>query len=405
MAWERKDVFPSSTPPPIGSSLESPRDAICRVLGAVRHQSSNKHVATIAIPWPEDLSYGDAEPKTKCSCSETSIGEQEDVEDQESADDLRPRFIQVDVHICEKLENLQWMLFKHAHGDLWNLLGATIRRFGLTIDEVGLYVRIPEIEKRDKKKAKVLLSQEPGEILHFLGLKFDGKQWEEPFASEEDVFEYAATCNLFWVMPQDTEAEGGGEDMTEAVLARKLKSNDRRRMNYRPVFRKWLEEFIPACRAAGRFTSTPLTRDEVRQHVFEYFPGVHLIYDAVVTEWRIKRQREELWKDVIKPAVPDDMGYDRRGCCVSALKKIIMDGNDSFDGILAPPTLKDKDGIFDEDAVRVWVEENWQRVMDTAWRINQERCAALKGATKHTVSGSEKPAGDGSFDGEKVETT
>lgn len=347
------------------------------------------------------------ESKTKNSYLEESTGEQKYDEDQESANDPGPRFIQVDVHICETLEKLQWMLFKHAHGDLWNLLGATIRRFGLTIDEVGLYVRIPEIEKRDKKKAKVLLSEDPCEILQFLGLKFDGQQWEEPFASEEDVFEYAATCHLFWVMPQDTGAEGGGEDMTEAVLARKLKSNDRRRMSYRPLFRKWIEEFIPACRASGRFASTPLTRDEVRQYVFEYFPGVQLIYDSAVTEWRVKLQREALWKDVIKPVVPDDMGYERRSCCVAALKKIIMDTNDSFDGILAPPTLKNKDGLFDEDAVRVWVKENWQRVLDVAWRINQERCAvhmALKGATKPTVSGSEKPA-DGGSSGEKVETS
>lgn len=364
-------------------------------------------MATLAIPWPEDFSSGDVEPKTKNSCLDRLKGEQQDDEDQEKpTHDLTPRFIQVDVHICETLEKLQWMLFKHAHGDLWNLLGSTIRRFGLTIDEVGLYVRIPEIEKRDKKRAKVLLSEDPGEILRFLGLRFDGRQWEEPFASDEDIFEYAATCRLFWVTPPDVGAEGGDEDLTEAALARKLKSNDRRRMSYRPIFRKWIEEFIPACRASGRFASPPLTRDEVRQDVFEYFPGVQSIYDSTLTEWRVQRQREELWKAVIKPVVPDDVGPERRSCCLSALKKIILDANDSFDGILALPNLKDKDGLFDEDAVRVWVGENWQRVMDVAWRINQERCAALmalKGGTKRTVSGLEKPADGESSAGEKVE--
>jgi hypothetical protein len=59
-------------------------------------------------------------------------------------------------------------LFKHAHGDLWNLIGSTIRPFGFTVDEEALWVRIPEIEKFNKKRAKVLLTRNPAETVHFL---------------------------------------------------------------------------------------------------------------------------------------------------------------------------------------------------------------------------------------------
>ncbi|KAI0549362.1 hypothetical protein F4679DRAFT_573649 [Xylaria curta] len=373
-----------------------PLEAICKILGAIRSKSENKNTATIAIPWPEDFPYTGDEAKTN--------GIESEGNDETSPAKLKPLCIQVDVHVCPTLDYLQWMLFKHAHGDLWNLLGATIRPFGLTIDEVGLYVRIPEIEEIDKKKARVLLSTDPAEILQFLGLKFDDKQWEEPFASDEDMFEYAATCRLFWVKVKDVSADNDistfpdGGDRAIGADKRKLKANDRRRIAYRPLFRKWIEEFLPACRSSGRFTRTPPTRDEVRRQAFEYFPGTQSIYFAQAAEWRIEHQMKTLWNSVIKPALPDDLEVNQRSCCAAALKKIILHDDTTFGDIVAPLALKREDGLFDEDAVRVWVQDNWQHVLDVAWAINQQRYKEvlkqkeLKGATNRTVSGSEIPA-------------
>ncbi|KAI0965139.1 hypothetical protein F4678DRAFT_453528 [Xylaria arbuscula] len=418
VAWSRNDISPSSNTAPSGASPNARKEAVYRALGAICHKSDNPHTASMVIPWPKDFPHPIAEATVslipKSSKDEVRAGEKDDKDAGLSSDYTKEVGIQVDIHICETLDHLQWMLFKHAHGDLWNLLGSMIRRFGLTIDEVGLYLRIPEIEDIDKKKAKVLLSTDPEEILQFLGLRFDGKQWEEPFASENDVYEYAATCRLFWVKPEDgtaandgdeedddIEAHGGGGD---GVIAekRKLKSNDRRRMTYRPVFKKWIEEYLPSCRASGRFASTPYTRDEVKHQAFAYFPGVELIYATRLTTWRIERQRQTLWREVIKPAVPTDLEAEKRSCCASALKKILLNGDASFDGIVAPSTLRACDGsgngLFDEQAVRAWVVEMWPKVLETAWRINRERYAAQlerKGVIKRTGSGEEKPANGG----------
>lgn len=374
------------------SPLESPKEAVCRVLGAIKSKSENESTATLAIPWPKDFPYSSNEAQTN--------GPESDQNDVKSPAKPKPLCIQVDIHICATLEHLQWMLFKHAHGDLWNLLGTTIRPCGLTIDEVGLYVRIPEVEEFDKKKAKVLLSTEPAEILRFLGLRFDDKQWEEPFGSDEAVFEYAATCRLFWAKTKDASNDNGDEEKEKegsgaAVGAdkRKLKSNDRRRMAFRPLFRKWVDEYLPACRASGRFATAPPTRDEVREQAFAYFAGTASTYAAQAREWRIGRQQATLWRDVIKPAVPESgLDVNRRSCTTAALKKIILQG-DEVGGIVAPPTLRcrddddDDDGLFDEAAVRLWVEANWRRVMDVAWAINQQRykeSVKLKGAAKRT---------------------
>ncbi|KAI0404612.1 hypothetical protein F4802DRAFT_566719 [Xylaria palmicola] len=391
VAWARGDLFPSLAPGHFDLLRESPKEAVCRILGAIKWKSENDNAVTMVIPWPAGLLYGGEEPKLE-PCNEELEGPKG------LAGDARPRCIQVDVHVCETLDYLQWMLFKHAHGDLWNLLGTTIRPLGLTIDEVGLYVRIPEIEEHDKKAAKVLLSRDPVEILHFLGLKSDNKQWEEPFTSDEDVFEYTATCRLFWVKPSRAETKEHGQNDDLAVSKRKLKSNDRRRMAYRPLFRKWVEEFLPACRASNRYTSTAPTRDELREQIFAYFPGVRSIYESQAAAWRIKQQAKRMLDDVIKPAVPEDLDKPRRDCCLAALKKIILQGDTSFDGIVAPPHLKDSKGLFDDASVRAWVEENWRTVQDVALEINHQRYLAhkeLKGATKRTVSGSEKHAESG----------
>ena len=321
-----------------------------------------------------------------------------------------PVYVQVDLHICTSLDNLQWTMFRDAHGDMWNLLGSSIRPFGLTVNGDAFYIRIPEIEKFDWKRAKVLLSSNPEEVLLFLGLKFDNKFWEEPFTSEQDLFEYAATSRLFWVKSKDTDTSlDGNHDVDDGNLdiidysavgadMHKYNHKTRSRVKQREVFRRWFSEFLPACRASGRYPSNPLTRDEVRELAFQHFPEARSTYNSTLKAWRVERQQLTLWKEVIKPAVPADMETSRRSCCAAALKKIILNDDTSFDGIVAPSYLKDSDGIFDEALLRAWVKEISPAVLDVAWRINQARYIATlerKGILKRTGTGEEKVATSG----------
>lgn len=39
------------------------------------------------------------------------------------------KYIQLDVHVCDSEKIMQWELFHTAHGDLWNILGSTVRDF------------------------------------------------------------------------------------------------------------------------------------------------------------------------------------------------------------------------------------------------------------------------------------
>jgi len=99
-----------------------------------------------AIPWP--------------SQNEQDAGEEQEIE----------KFVQLDIEICESEKMYRWELFHAAHGDLWSILGSTIRRFGLTVNNLGMYLRILEVEPLNRKRSMVYLTDDHAQILRFLGL-------------------------------------------------------------------------------------------------------------------------------------------------------------------------------------------------------------------------------------------
>ncbi len=156
----------------------------------------------------------------------------------------------------------------------------------------------------------------------------------------------------------------GGEDGRK-----KLKSNDRRRMNGRPVYRRWINEFIPQLQAEAQFQrdqgkSTWDLRAEVRDDAFARF-YVESEYRERLRVWMVERRALEI-KGMLKDFVPTDLEVNYRGCLMSALRKIVMDGDQSFGVFLSTP-LKDADGIFDIGAVRGFVTQNWRPIGDAAW--------------------------------------
>jgi len=165
------------------------------------------------------------------------------------------KYVQVDVHISPSKKAFDWELFHAAHGDLWNIIGSTIRGLGITVNNNGMYLRIPQIEGLDRKKAMVFLTDDSNTILDFLGM--DAERWWKPFQNSQDLFEYAATCRLFWVKRTKPEGEVEGDVIVANELEgqeggelgkKKLKHNDRARMRKRPLFRIWVDEFIPKYR-------------------------------------------------------------------------------------------------------------------------------------------------------------
>ena len=326
---------------------------LAEVLGAKKWiREKGNPTVNLALPWPSP-----PEPS------------QQD----EKEEDHKEKFVQVDIHICPTLKSFNWEFFHAAHGDLWNILGTTIRKFGLTVNDRGLYLRIPEIELLDRKKSMVFLTDEPDQVLEFLGL--EEEKWWTPFAGRREMFEYAANCRMFWVketVDDDVEAEGDvvgeidGQEGGEKGK-KKLKHNDRQRMSKRPIFKEWIDEFIPRCRKEGRYRDAKVTRMQIRDEAFKKF-GVKKEYEERLKDWRLVRHQDEVWREAIKGGVPEDADPPFRAAAIRTLRGVIME-DDLWDGVKPGAAAKNKDGFYDVEAVNRFVTENWTR----AGTIGRER--------------------------------
>ena len=177
VCWDKTGRFDGCDDTPeirkllVGEELEK----IKSLVGATHILIERKHNATIqlAVPWPN---------------TNVSISHHDN--------DLGPPMAQIDLHICLTLPKLEWELFQCVHGDLFWFFHTMIRPFGLTLGVDGLQLRISEIEHQTKDH-EILLSREPARILKFLGMLPVGKEWEEPFQTCNELFEYASKCRFF----------------------------------------------------------------------------------------------------------------------------------------------------------------------------------------------------------------
>ncbi|KAH7235221.1 hypothetical protein B0J15DRAFT_454205 [Fusarium solani] len=324
-------------------------DHISAVLGAtavIEDAGVQEPSAHFAIPWPRDLEHLSDSPNPQ----EPTYA--------------RRLHIQVDVQVFDSSSRLHYMLFHHAHGDIWQLLGNVIKPYGLTVDDKGLWLRIPEIEDADRKRSKVWLTGDPDEILDFLGLPYT-RYWTGPFRDLYQMYEYVANCITFWVPPADE---------TESAL----RANDRRRMKQRPAYREWVEEFKPLCRAQGRFSGEPMTRDQVRGRAFVRF-NVRQTYMTECRAFLVEDQKRHILKTIIERIVPlpaegaakEDFLY--RTVLVRALKEIVLDWNRGLYSIMAPGNLRDDEGFYHLGRTESFVLEYKDRIGKEAMDLHHRR--------------------------------
>ncbi|KAL7921779.1 hypothetical protein ACQKWADRAFT_294442 [Trichoderma austrokoningii] len=372
------DIYLASPKPEASTGLYAV-DIISKALGAERNiveggRGSIAVAATFAIPWPSDEADDEADKDKK--------------------------HIQVDVRVCESEEKLRWMLFKHGHGDLWQIVGAQIRPYGLTVDDSALWLRIPEIEESNKKLAKIFLTMDPPKVLDFLGLPM-GEYWDQPFTSEKDLFEYIAFCRLIYVVPIAPEPD-----------AKSLKSNDRRRMRQRSVFKNWMDEFVPECRQLGRFSVKKFTREAVTEEAFAAF-GVEEEFKARRKEFLIKRQEDSIWNSLIKDSIPtpdvsDQQAILYKSCTVKALKEIILGNGENYNLEIDRENLKDSDGFYNIEYVEEFIKTHKDDVGEAALARHYGKYAEhkLQKETKAETQPSSIGSGlgqDSGFDAKRVQ--
>ena len=179
--------------------------------------------------------------------------------------------IQLDIHVCPK-STFNWELFTTSHGDLWNLLGTSLRGFGLTANNVGLNLRIAEIEHLDRKRSMLFLTSESTSVLDLMGLDVQ-KYWKQ-FGTIDKLYEYVISSRFF---------------RKDSYVREGLKSNDRKRMGKRPLYQQFVDEWLPHRMDIEKQSEVVmLTRESVLEEVLDRYEK-RAEYEEILRLWRTER--------------------------------------------------------------------------------------------------------------------
>ncbi|KAL2426981.1 hypothetical protein ABEF95_005756 [Exophiala dermatitidis] len=327
------------------------------------------------------------------------------------------RYIQVDITVCPTEEHFKWHLFAYAHGDMWNILGGIIRRFGLTCTSKGLFLRIAEVESHNKEQSRVLMTNDRTAVLNYLGL--DVKRYWQPFANWDEMMAYAATCRFHdpgrsneRTIEKENKANASSVEAdplpcvveTEKMVVEpgkgnpegkclQLKANDRQRAAKRPAFGYWITEYLPARANDPPGRDAHLSREQVVDDAKAYFgPEFAMRFEERRTKWSRLIKVDQLWADVRKslPVEGVEIGYvmkgmkreiagKEKGCPITTHEDAEAETVDSL--MLLDPRVQDpaasalRTAYLEErfEDILEWAKTNWKGVGERQKRYDVEK--------------------------------
>ncbi|TKA72752.1 hypothetical protein B0A49_04591 [Cryomyces minteri] len=269
-------------------------------------------------------------------------------------------YAQIDVRICQP-GTIRWQCFLQSYGDLWQILGVVNRHVGLTANDRGLHVRLAELESTDWRGSLVFLTDDPTATMAFLGL--DAVAYETGFKTEEEAFAWIRSSRFF----------------SKAVFEqRQEKSDDRRRVKTRGMYRRFVEEFIP-CQPGVDSSELVMSRGEVLSAALTTFSKQEE-YKRMTDTYRAALAEKTLFEKIAYtiPLTDDKLNLVLRG-----MKRWVF-----FDH--GRPCLRNEAELDDnkqpvwsqalspdgEDEVLRWVKDNWLEVKSREQgRVNKAKSA------------------------------
>ncbi|KAF2685116.1 hypothetical protein K458DRAFT_417198 [Lentithecium fluviatile CBS 122367] len=265
--------------------------------------------------------------------------------------DTSDAFVQVDVELSpgngtpDSAELFEWTRFMKGDSDLLQIIGVCHRPLGLTCNDRGLHVRVEEIEPYNKKMALIFLTRDPNRAMEFYGL--DTSEYRAGFQDENNLFNWVSEGRFF---------------AREIFDGRVEKSNDRSRQNKRAMYRRFVEEYMPAHPEAAKGKGKVWTRQEVLDEALNIF-SKHAQYEAMLAEHHAKEDEEALWKQIrdLLPLEGNSLGGALKG-----LKHWVgfIDGQPyiTAQALESTPVWTAAVSPACRPSVMEWVVQNWQEV-------------------------------------------
>ncbi|KAH7396239.1 hypothetical protein BKA66DRAFT_438194 [Pyrenochaeta sp. MPI-SDFR-AT-0127] len=275
-------------------------------------------------------------------------------------------YVQVDVELSPGADTpegpglFEWTRFMKGDSDLLQIIGVSHRPLGLTCNDRGFHLRVEEIEPYNKKEALLFLTRDPDRTMDFYGLDV-AKYWAG-FTDENDLFDWASSGRFF------------SHDIFESRIE---KSNDRSRQTKRPMYRRFVEEYMLAHSEKG--DANVWTRQQVLQEALNFF-GKHAEYDVMMQQHGLKEAEEGLWRDIraIIPVQGKSLGLTLKGL----RRWVVLENGEPH--ITAEPNLEEyvwwtrSVSADNRSAVLDWVTCNWEEVK----ALEKARANAAKDAGK-----------------------
>ena len=268
------------------------------------------------------------------------------------------KFFQLDIQACKK-GSLEWASVIYGYGDIWHIIGSTVTRFDLAIDDSGLHARVKKIEGTSRKDRRLCLTSDPQEMMNFLGL--DGLKYEQGFSNLDELFDWAVSMPFF----------------QKKIFQKETNSADEQRIREkRPMYAKFVTEWLPQAMSSNgrldedktRVTPVDVGKDLLNKALLRFQKRED--YERLVENQGKVATKDAMWKKIARvlPLQGKELGQ-----AMVALKATLwwndgkpvlrVESNPSMERIPALDTE-----VLDE-VLLPWIENHWREAV----RLSQEK--------------------------------
>lgn len=288
-------------------------------------------------------------------------------------------YAQIDIQVLEP-DLLEWHRFYSSYGDMIGLLGHIVQNLGFTVSDLGLWLRLPELDLSKTisyvnigdKDGRIFLSKDPNLVMQFLGLSV--RNYEQGFQTLNSLYEWLGKCRLL---------------STYAVKIKRNNAHERNREAKRTVFTGFFQEWLPThLHNDEDLVDTSISDEDEAAKRTAIICKLRLTYLEEAVDFFNKREEYDKLHsaitlifdnatavDLLKPIIAQHSEKEGKALneIVRAFRRYVGVGPDGQPYIVDHPhsdaqsqlhhlLAGDRQSLRDPDNMAVWVGETWEEL-------------------------------------------
>lgn len=340
--------------------------------GIICHSGGQTQKCTLGVPI-------DGSPHTRPVVVYKHIDDKPGQRVQMSATTSVDEYAQIDVAIIRP-DVLEWYSFYSSYGDMAGLLGHIVHNLGFTVTDIGLWLRLEELDVSKKlayvniadRDGKLFLSSAPAVVMEFLGLSVEG--YNGGFTTLDALYEWLGECRLL---------------SPDAIKVKRNNAHERSREEKRSVYSTFFYEWLPERRGFDQGLEDTSGDEEGRKSArTEIIATLRRKWCELAVDFFEKREQFEemhcnlklvidnaLAAELLKPMVAEASEKEGKGLneILRAFRRYVAFDMDGQPLVLDKPhadedsqlhrfLAADRKSLQDPDGTSVWVREHWDEL-------------------------------------------